>query len=194
MRRGGFPLPCRPHSSLQVDEALNSKATTIFLLQDNPKKANTKSWKRYEGYKAATTVRCAEGLPSLALHDFTRFLVAALRFGIVFFPLQVGEYLSLGGLKADIKFDYQRSYLAVRRPDGSKQWANGDGDGVAIDATDPAAPSDPVTPGCLPLGDDKPGGDIGDGGGDGGGDDGGDGRKDSGGDGSGGGGDGGEPS
>ena len=46
------PRPAR----LQVDEALSAKGTAIFLLQDNPKKKNTKSWERYEGYKAATTV------------------------------------------------------------------------------------------------------------------------------------------
>jgi len=35
----------------------------------------------------------------------------------------VEEYLSLGGLKADVKFDYQRSYLAVvDLTTGNKQW------------------------------------------------------------------------
>ena len=53
--------------------------------------------KRYEAYKAATTV---------------------------------GEYLSLGGLKADVKFDYQRSYLAVvDLATGRLQWAEGGSQG-----------------------------------------------------------------
>ena len=45
--------PC----AFQVNEALDNKATAIFLKQENPKKKSTKSWLRYEGYKAATTVR-----------------------------------------------------------------------------------------------------------------------------------------
>lgn len=36
----------------------------------------------------------------------------------------VSEYLKLGGLKADVKFDYRRSYLGVVREDGSVQWAD----------------------------------------------------------------------
>ena len=42
----------------------------------------------------------------------------------------VGEYLALGGSRADVKFDYQRRYLAVLRPKEGEaggfdeQWAD----------------------------------------------------------------------
>lgn len=61
------------------------------MKQENPKKQKTKSFLRYEKYKAATTV---------------------------------AEFLQLGGLKEDVKFDYQRGYLAVVGDDGSHQWAS----------------------------------------------------------------------
>lgn len=51
------------------------------------------------------------------------FVLLFCRYEIYKAATTVEEYLSLGGLKADVKFDYQRSYLAVvDLTTGNKQW------------------------------------------------------------------------
>ena len=55
--------------------------------------------------------------------DAILFVSLFCRYEIYKAATTVEEYLSLGGLKADVKFDYQRSYLAVvDLTTGNKQW------------------------------------------------------------------------
>lgn len=106
--------------AIPVDERLRNKATKIILLQDNPKKQKTKSWARYD-----------TNFEFLIIREFYLFLLSIsytfrckIRYERYKIAKTVSEYLEFGGLKADVKFDFQRGYLAWIRDDGKEMWAS----------------------------------------------------------------------